>query len=71
MLNRYEYTHEHDRYWRKNLRKTTGTCIGVGLNRNWGSKWGGNSEDVKDLDIEDGKNAYLNKGPEQYVAKTH
>ncbi|KAM3965859.1 carboxypeptidase B-like [Aphomia sociella] len=45
----YEYTHTHDRMWRKNRAKY-GECIGVDLNRNFSYGWGekgeeGSSED--------------------------
>nr|UPI76685.1 M14 metal carboxypeptidase 8 [Antheraea yamamai] len=45
----YEYTHTHDRMWRKN-RARYGECVGVDLNRNFGYGWGekgeeGSSED--------------------------
>ena len=37
----YEYTHTHDRLWRKNRRKIDiSDCLGVDLNRNWGVSWG-------------------------------
>jgi len=37
----YEYTWAHQRLWRKNRRKNTGSSYGVDLNRNWDSNWGG------------------------------
>lgn len=37
----YEYTHRSERLWRKNRNRSTGNCIGVDLNRNFGYKWGG------------------------------
>ncbi|CAG9564627.1 unnamed protein product [Danaus chrysippus] len=45
----YEYTHTHDRMWRKN-RNRYGECVGVDLNRNFSYGWGekgeeGSSED--------------------------
>ncbi|XP_050348097.1 carboxypeptidase B-like [Nymphalis io] len=45
----YEYTHTHDRMWRKN-RARYGECVGVDLNRNFSYGWGergeeGSSED--------------------------
>ncbi|CAH2043872.1 unnamed protein product, partial [Iphiclides podalirius] len=45
----YEYTHTHDRMWRKN-RARYGECCGVDLNRNFSCGWGergeeGSSED--------------------------
>eukprot|EP00854_Cymbomonas_tetramitiformis_P006078 gene6078-7301_t len=41
----YKYSWDTDRMWRKNRRITQGTtsgmCVGVDLNRNWGQHWGG------------------------------
>lgn len=37
----YEYSRDHDRYWRKNRGTNSGSsCKGVDLNRNWGFHWG-------------------------------
>ena len=35
----YEYTHTHDRLWRKN-RRPNNYCTGVDLNRNFAARWG-------------------------------
>ncbi|KAF5296420.1 hypothetical protein FQR65_LT01407 [Abscondita terminalis] len=35
----YEYSHTHDRLWRKN-RRFYGSCYGTDLNRNFGYAWG-------------------------------
>jgi murein tripeptide amidase MpaA len=38
----YAYTHNGDRLWRKNKRRSSNRfCTGVDLNRNYGHKWGG------------------------------
>ena len=38
----YEYSHETERLWRKNRRRTYGAfCMGTDLNRNWAYEWGG------------------------------
>ncbi|KAF9799536.1 hypothetical protein SFRURICE_018723 [Spodoptera frugiperda] len=36
----YEYTHTHERMWRKNRAKYGGECVGVDLNRNFSYGWG-------------------------------
>merc|ERR1712193_121029 len=37
----YEYSHNQDRYWRKNRAPNPGSsCYGTDLNRNWGFHWG-------------------------------
>jgi len=37
----YEYSRDHDRYWRKNRGINSGSnCKGVDMNRNWGFHWG-------------------------------
>lgn len=37
----YEYSHTNNRLWRKNRKPTsTGTCVGIDLNRNFGFHWG-------------------------------
>merc|ERR1712037_515957 len=36
----YEYSHNQDRYWRKNRAPNSGSsCYGTDLNRNWGFHW--------------------------------
>jgi len=35
----YEYTHTHDRMWRKNRRDNGDGTMGVDLNRNWPNHW--------------------------------
>jgi len=36
----YEYSRDHDRYWRKNRAINSGSsCKGVDMNRNWGFHW--------------------------------
>ncbi|XP_072944773.1 carboxypeptidase A1-like [Epargyreus clarus] len=40
----YEYTHTHDRMWRKNRAKY-GECVGVDLNRNFSYGWGEKGEE--------------------------
>ncbi|KAL4711506.1 hypothetical protein ACJJTC_000522 [Scirpophaga incertulas] len=40
----YEYTHTHDRMWRKNRTKY-GECVGVDLNRNFSYGWGEKEEE--------------------------
>lgn len=38
----YEYSHESERLWRKNRRRSFGAfCMGTDLNRNWAYEWGG------------------------------
>lgn len=38
----YEYSHEQERLWRKNRRRSFGSfCVGTDLNRNWAYEWGG------------------------------
>lgn len=37
----YEFSHEAQRMWRKNRKRSASNCIGVDLNRNFGYKWGG------------------------------
>lgn len=38
----YEYSHESERLWRKNRRRSFGAfCVGTDLNRNWAHEWGG------------------------------
>jgi len=37
----YEYSHDLDRYWRKNRKSNAGGTIGVDLNRNWAYQFGG------------------------------
>ncbi|KAG6445097.1 hypothetical protein O3G_MSEX003748 [Manduca sexta] len=41
----YEYTHTHDRMWRKNRACYGGKCVGVDLNRNFSYGWGNNGEE--------------------------
>ncbi|XP_073961556.1 carboxypeptidase B-like isoform X2 [Choristoneura fumiferana] len=41
----YEYTHTHDRMWRKNRAIYDGHCVGVDLNRNFSYGWGHNGEE--------------------------
>ncbi|PZC76032.1 carboxypeptidase B isoform X1 [Helicoverpa armigera] len=36
----YEYTHTHERMWRKNRARYGGECVGVDLNRNFSYAWG-------------------------------
>ncbi|XP_022823025.1 carboxypeptidase B-like isoform X2 [Spodoptera litura] len=36
----YEYTHTHERMWRKNRARYGGQCVGVDLNRNFSYGWG-------------------------------
>ncbi|KPI99904.1 Carboxypeptidase B [Papilio xuthus] len=36
----YEYTHSHERMWRKNRAMHEGKCVGVDLNRNFSCGWG-------------------------------
>ncbi|CAF4587988.1 unnamed protein product [Rotaria sp. Silwood1] len=52
VLNPDGYAHSHStaRMWRKNRRPTSGTCIGVDLNRNFGYMWnkGGSSSNPCD-----------------------
>ncbi|KAI5642069.1 zinc carboxypeptidase domain-containing protein [Phthorimaea operculella] len=45
----YEYTHTHDRMWRKN-RARYGESIGVDLNRNFSYGWGVNGEEGSSQD---------------------
>ncbi|KAI5642068.1 zinc carboxypeptidase domain-containing protein [Phthorimaea operculella] len=37
----YEYTHTKNRMWRKNRAWIGGKCVGVDINRNFGTAWGG------------------------------
>ncbi|XP_075980283.1 carboxypeptidase B-like [Anticarsia gemmatalis] len=41
----YEYSHTHDRMWRKNRARYDGACVGVDLNRNFSYGWGNNGEE--------------------------
>ncbi|XP_021207336.1 carboxypeptidase B isoform X1 [Bombyx mori] len=41
----YEYTHTHDRMWRKNRAKYDGERVGVDLNRNFSCGWGNNGDE--------------------------
>jgi murein tripeptide amidase MpaA len=36
----YEYSRNHERYWRKNRRRNSDGTFGVDLNRNWDDHWG-------------------------------
>ncbi|CAK1587074.1 unnamed protein product [Parnassius mnemosyne] len=40
----YEFTHNHDRMWRKNRATYGGKCVGVDLNRNFSCGWGSNGD---------------------------
>ncbi|KAJ8712401.1 hypothetical protein PYW07_005243 [Mythimna separata] len=44
----YEYTHTHERMWRKNRAKYGGECVGVDLNRNFSYAWGQGDEGSSD-----------------------
>ncbi|XP_049875904.1 carboxypeptidase A1-like [Pectinophora gossypiella] len=57
----YEYTHTHDRMWRKN-RAHYGECVGVDLNRNFSYGWGENGEEGSS---EDPGNIFY-RGPEPF-----
>lgn len=43
----YEYSRMHNRFWRKNRRKTStrADCVGVDLNRNWDFHYGAGASD--------------------------
>ncbi|CAK1587071.1 unnamed protein product [Parnassius mnemosyne] len=57
----YEYTHTHDRMWRKN-RARYGDCCGVDLNRNFSCGWGERGEEGSS---EDPGNIFY-RGPEPF-----
>nr|XP_013189735.1 unnamed protein product [Amyelois transitella] len=57
----YEYTHTHDRMWRKNRAKY-GECVGVDLNRNFSYGWGEKGEEGSS---EDPGNIFF-RGPEPF-----
>ncbi|CAH2229957.1 jg14029 [Pararge aegeria aegeria] len=57
----YEYTHTHDRMWRKN-RARYGECVGVDLNRNFSYGWGEKGEEGSS---EDPGNIFF-RGPEPF-----
>ncbi|XP_068617828.1 carboxypeptidase B-like [Battus philenor] len=57
----YEYTHTHDRMWRKN-RARYGQCYGVDLNRNFSYGWGERNEEGSS---EDPGNIFY-RGPEPF-----
>ncbi|KPJ18702.1 Carboxypeptidase A1 [Papilio machaon] len=57
----YEYTHTHDRMWRKN-RARYGECYGVDLNRNFSYGWGERDEEGSS---DDPANIFY-RGPEPF-----